>query len=128
MNDVLHEVKMMYDLPGCGTSEKLEQVAKGITPSLGLQGTSYMLQKWARNTGVLLENYGLATIVRKRDVSWQVGLNKHMFFFDDAVINAALIIGCAAAVASNFDLLLPMVAIGAFYIGSDHFFRKVERL
>ncbi|MDP3742152.1 MAG: hypothetical protein Q8R15_02445 [Candidatus Micrarchaeota archaeon] len=128
MNDVLHEVKMTYDLPGMGTSEKLEEVAKGISPAFGMRGTSYALQKWARNFAILLENWGLATIVRKRDVPWQIGLNQHMFFFDDAIINAVIILGCAMAVISNFDLLLPIAGIGAFYIGSNKFFKKVERL
>ncbi len=128
MNDVLHEVKMYYDLPGKGTSEKLEEVAKQITPAFGLRTTSFILQKWARNFAILLENWGLATIVRKRDVPWQEGLKKHMFFFDDAIVNAAIILGCVMAVISNFDLLLPIAGIGAFYFGSDKFFTKIERL
>ena len=128
MNDVLHEVKTYYDLPGKGTSEKLEDVAKSITPALGLQGTSYAMQKWARNLGIMLEWNGFATIVRKRNVSFKDGLSKHMFFFDDAIINAALILGSAVAIMSNFDLLLPIVAIGVFYIGSDTFLIRIERL
>mgnify|MGYP001602761017 FL=1 len=128
MNDVLHEVKMYYDLPGKGNSERLEAIAKSITPALGLQGTSYAMQKWARNLGVMLEAYGLATIARKRDVSFKDGLSKHMFFFDDAIINAALILGSALAIMSNFDLLLPIVVIAVFYMGSDTFLAKVERL
>ncbi len=128
MNDVLHEVKMMYDLPGKGTSEKLEEAVKGITPALGLRGASYTMQKWARNTGAMLEWNGFATIVRKRDVSFKEGLNKHMFFFDDAIINAALILGGTMAVMSNLDLLLPIIAIAVFYLGSDTILKKIERL
>ncbi|MFH1246922.1 MAG: hypothetical protein V1644_00945 [Candidatus Micrarchaeota archaeon] len=128
MNDVLHEVKMMYDLPGMGTSEKLEEAAKSITPALGLRPVSFAMQKWARNLGAMLENFGFAVILRKRDVPWNEGLNKHMFFFDDAVINTVLILGCTMAVLFNTDLLLPMIAIGAFYVGSEKFFTKIQRL
>lgn len=128
MTDILHDIKMQWDLPGCGTSEKIEKAAKSITPALGLTKASNVSRRLARNTGMWLEHYKLATILQKRDVSWQVGLNKHMFFFDDSVINAIILLGCGIAVIQNFDLVLPFGLIGAFYFGSDHFFKKVERL
>lgn len=128
MSDVLHDIKMKWDLPGCGTSEKLEKAAKTITPALGLESVSNILRRLARNTGMWLEYHGLATILQKRDVPWQIGLNKHMFFFDDSIINAVIILGAGIAIIQSFDLALPLVGIGAFYIGSDHFFKKIERL
>ncbi len=126
--DELHELKSYSDMPGQGRSEILERAAKSITPSLGLESTSVLLQRWARNFGHLLEYYGLAQIVRKKDVPWQEGLNKHMFILDDSVINALLVLGCGIAIIMNFDLLLPLAGIGVVYHGSDRFIKKIEKL
>ena len=126
--DILHETKMQYNLSGCGTSEKLESVAKSITPALGLIEVSNVAQTLSVKLGAWLEFYGLANILIKKDVPFSVGLYKHMFFFDDSIVNAIIILGCGYVVISNFDLALPIAGIGAFYFGSDHFFKKVERL
>ncbi len=126
--DELHDLKMYSTLPGQGYSEKIEIAAKSITPSLGLSETSSLLQRLARNFAHLMEYYGLAIITRKKNIPWQEGLNKHMFFLDDSVINAAIVLGCGIAIISNFDLLLPIAGVGLFYIGSDRFIKTIEKM
>lgn len=119
---------MYSNLPGQGITEKVEIGLKSITPSLGLEKTSNKMSEIGRNLGILVEYHGLAKILRKRDVPWQEGLNKHMFFFRDEVVNAIIILGCAYAVSQNFDLLLPFAGLGIFYVASDKFLKNIEKM
>ncbi|MBI4406363.1 hypothetical protein HY571_00430 [Candidatus Micrarchaeota archaeon] len=126
--DDLHELKMYSNLPGQGVTEKIEIGLKSITPSLGLGATSNKLSEIGRNLGILAEYHGLARILRKRDVPWQEGLNKHMFFFRDEIVNAIIILGCAYAVIQNFDLFLPIAGLGFAYIASDKFLKDIQKM
>ncbi len=127
-SDDLHDLKTGFDAPTLGISERLESTAKSITPALGLSGTSATVQRLARNFAVLMEYYKLAPIARKKNVSFDDGMSKHMFFVDDKIINALLVLGCGLAIISQFELILPLGLIGAIYLGSDKFIQTVEKL
>jgi len=127
-SDALHDAKTSFDAPTLGMSERFETAAKSITPALGLQRASQTSQRLARNFAALLEYYKLATVVRHKDISFSEGMSKHMFFLDDKIINAVLILGCGIAVISQFDLVLPLGLVAAVYFGSDKFLKTVEKL
>ena len=127
-SDVLHDIKTAFDAPTLGTTEKLEGAAKSLTRELGLEPTSRQMEKVASRFAVLMEYYGLAQIARRKNISFNDGMSKHMFFFDDKIVNAVVLLGCGIALISNFSLALPLAGIGAFYFGSDKFLKTIEKL
>ncbi len=126
--DDLHELKTYSNMKGQGRSEIIERSLKSITPALGLSAASDAVSKYARNLAVFLEARGIARILRNRDISFKEGLAKHVFFFDDAIINLTIVAGCAYVVVSNFDFALPMLGLAAIYFGSDRFIRDIEKM
>ncbi len=127
-SDALHDAKMYFNAPTIGMSERLEVVGKSIAPAFGLEGFSTTLQRLARNFAALLEYYKLATVLRHKDISFADGMSKHMFFVDDKIVNAAILLGCGIAIISQPSLLLPLVLIAVAYFASDKFLKTVEKL
>jgi len=128
MTDILHNAKITNNLPWQGYTEKAEGVAKSITPALGLTQASQICEDVGRRIAHLVEYHKGAKIVKEVDISFNDGLSKHLFFVDDAIVNAALFAGSAYIVIANFALLIPMLLIWAFYFGSDRFIQGLRKL
>ncbi|MFH0713499.1 MAG: hypothetical protein V1722_02870 [Candidatus Micrarchaeota archaeon] len=126
--DALHSSKTSYDAVGLGTSERLENIAKGMSSSFCSDETSLKLQTWASKFAVLMEYYKLAHILRYKNITFEEDMEKHMFLVDDKIINALLFLGTALAVISNTWLALPLGIIWVIYFASDKFIKTIEKL